>query len=245
MNKMFNAVSLPQSHMSPANKRSTIGKLFNSIFIYRVTAKDDSRVPDLVVDKALINKLGRLWDGAHKNMKSGRYSIAAKSLRSILEIDPMNAAAYNRLGILEAKRKNYNESIKDFQFAVSIEPTASGFHNLGLIFYETKQYKKSSSAFAKSIKLEPNLAARHVAFAKVNEALGRDDIMHSSLIRAAQLEPNKETFKLLQGYYVSRGMTEEADQIALDIKNLKKIYTDDDIDENYEDMPLEGLLVKA
>jgi hypothetical protein len=59
-----------------------------------------------------------------------------------------------------------------------------------------------------------------VAYAKVVEKLGNDKLMFQELDKAAQLEPNKETFMLLYRAYESRGMEMEADLMADKIKKL-------------------------
>jgi tetratricopeptide (TPR) repeat protein len=166
------------------------------------------------------DRFGKLWDIAHQSMRESRFLRAEKALLTILKIDEKNAAAYNRLGILYAKQKEYRDAIDCFEIASSIEATASSLHNLGLIYYETENYEKAAIAFEQSLKLEDSLAARHVAYAKVVEKLGNDKLMFQELDKAAELEPNKETFMLLYRAYESRGMEMEADLMADKIKKL-------------------------
>lgn len=164
-----------------------------------------------MVSRKVGDRLGKLWDIAHQGMRENRFLRAEKALLTILKIDEKNAAAYNRLGILYAKQKEYKDAIDCFEIASSIEATASSLHNLGLIYYETENYEKAAIAFEQALKLEDNLAARHVAYAKVQEKLGNDKLMIVELEKAAELEPNKETFTLLQKAYSSHGMQEQAD----------------------------------
>jgi len=173
------------------------------------------------VSRKVGDRLGKLWDIAHQGMRENRFLRAEKALLTILKIDEKNAAAYNRLGILYAKQKEYRDAIDCFEIASSIEATASSLHNLGLIYYETENYEKAAIAFEQALKLEDGLAARHVAYAKIQEKLGNDKLMFQELEKAAELEPNKETFTLLYKAYVSHGMEAEADQIADRIKKLK------------------------
>jgi tetratricopeptide (TPR) repeat protein len=156
-------------------------------------------------------RLGKLWDIAHQGMRENRFLRAEKALLTILKIDERNAAAYNRLGILYAKQKEYRDAIDCFEIASSIEATPSALHNLGLIYYETENYEKAAVAFEQALKLEDNLAARHVAYAKVQEKLGNTRIMFHELERAAELEPNKETFTLLAKAYRVHGREADAD----------------------------------
>lgn len=159
------------------------------------------------------NRLGKLWDIAHQGMRENRFLRAEKALLTILKIDERNAAAYNRLGILYAKQKEYRDAIDCFEIASSIEATPSALHNLGLIYYETENYEKAAVAFEQSLKLEDNLAARHVAYAKVQEKLSNVRVMFHELERAAELEPNKETYTLLAKAYRMHGREAEADII--------------------------------
>jgi tetratricopeptide (TPR) repeat protein len=166
------------------------------------------------------DRLGKLWDIAHQGMRENRFLRAEKALLTILKIDERNAAAYNRLGILYAKQKEYRDAIDCFEIASSIEATPSSLHNLGLIYYETENYEKAAIAFEQALKLEYNLAARHVAYAKVQEKLGNEKLMFQSLEKAVELEHNKETLNLLHKAYVDRGMQSQADMLEQKLKKL-------------------------
>jgi tetratricopeptide (TPR) repeat protein len=166
------------------------------------------------------DRLGKLWDIAHQGMRENRFLRAEKALLTILKIDERNAAAYNRLGILYAKQKEYRDAIDCFEIASSIEATPSSLHNLGLIYYETENYQKAAIAFEQALKLEDGLAARHVAYAKVQEKLSNDKLMFQALEKAVGLEPNKETLTLLHKAYQDRGMDAEADMVEQRLKKL-------------------------
>ncbi len=170
--------------------------------------------------RRISDKLGKLWDIAHQGMRENRFLRAEKALLTILKIDERNASAYNRLGILYAKQKEYKDAIDCFEIASSIEATPSSLHNLGLIYYETENYEKAAIAFEQALKLEEELAARHIAYAKVQEKLGNTKLMLQELERAVELEPNKETFHLLIKAYEAAGMAPEADQLKDKLKKL-------------------------
>ena len=187
------------------------------IAVRSANAHEDD-VPQL--PKKISDRLGQLWDIAHKGMRENRLVRPEKALLSILKIDKKNAAAYNRLGILYAKQKDYKDAIDCFEIASSIEVSASSLHNLGLIYYETESYDKAAIAFEQALKLDDNLAARHVAYAKVQEKLGNDKIMFQELEKAIELEPNKESLTLLIKAYESRGMDEEAKKLETRLSKL-------------------------
>ena len=185
---------------------------------YHTNLADDefSRVPI-----KLSVRLGKLWDIAHQGMRENRFLKAEKALLTILKIDVKNAAAYNRLGILYAKQKEYRDAIDCFEIASSIDPSASSLHNLGLIYYETENYDKAAIAFEQALKLEDKLAARHVAYAKVQEKLNNTRAMFESLEKAIELEPSRETYGLLLKAYQDNGMVEEADVLESKIQKMR------------------------
>src|SRR3982751_3365260 len=191
--------------------------VFGFLAFYYTTIREDEFAG---ASRKVGDRLGKLWDIAHQGMRENRFLRAEKALLTILKIDEKNAASYNRLGILYAKQKEYRDAIDCFEIASSMEATPSSLHNLGLIYYETENYEKAAIAFEQALKLEDNLAARHVAYAKVQEKLGNDKLMFMELERAAELEPNKETYNLLHKAYMNHGMQAEADLIADRMKKL-------------------------
>ncbi len=174
----------------------------------------------IVIPRKISDKIGKLWDIAHQGMRENRFLRAEKALLTILKIDEKNAAAYNRLGILYAKQKEYRDAIDCFEIASSIEPTSSSLHNLGLIYYETENYEKAATAFEQALKLEDGLAARHIAYAKVQEKLGNHKLMIDELSMAVELEPNKESYTLLMKAYEGVGLQAEADMVAQKLEKL-------------------------
>lgn len=190
---------------------------FGWLAFHYATLRDDEFAN---VSRKVGDRMGKLWDIAHLSMRENRFLRAEKALLTILKIDEKNAAAYNRLGILYAKQKEYRDAIDCFEIASSIEATPSSLHNLGLIYFETENYEKAAVAFEQALKLEDNLAARHVAYAKVQEKLGNVKLMFVELEKAAELEPNKETYTLLYKAYQSQGMEAEADLVEDKIKKL-------------------------
>jgi tetratricopeptide (TPR) repeat protein len=190
---------------------------FGFMVLRNTKLRDEELSP---IPRKISDKLGKLWDIAHQGMRENRFLRAEKALLTILKIDEKNAAAYNRLGILYAKQKEYKDAIDCFEIASSIEATASSLHNLGLIYYETENYQKAAVAFEQALKLEDGLAARHIAYAKVLEKLGSIKLMFEELERANELEPNRETYTLLKKAYLSQGMEAEADVIDSKLQKL-------------------------
>jgi superkiller protein 3 len=158
-------------------------------------------------------RLDKLWEIAHEGLRDRKYLRAEKALLTILRFEERNATAYNRLGILYAKQRAYEDAIECFEIAQSLEPSASSLHNVGLIYYETQKYEKAALAFEQALKLEGDLAARHVAYAKVQEKLGHTKKMIESLERAVELEPNPQILTILADAYERDSQSELADRL--------------------------------
>ncbi|SRR6266496_487514 len=176
--------------------------------------------PDLVLSSRLGGRVEKLWEIAHQGIVEQKYLRAEKALLTILRVDERNATAYNRLGILYAKQRAYEDAIQCFEIAQSLEPSASSLHNVGLIYYETGQYEKASIAFEQAIEMESTLAARHIAYAKVQEKLGHTRKMIEALEQAVELEPNPQSLTILADAYERSNEQELAIAIREKLKHI-------------------------
>lgn len=169
-------------------------------------------INEVVADlpQRLSDKLDKLWVVAQESLRDRKYLRAEKALLTILRVDERNATAYNRLGILYAKQQAFKDAIECFEIAQSLEPSSSSLHNVGLIYYETKNYDKAALAFEQALEMEEDLASRHIAYAKVQEKLGRTKKMFASLERAVELEPIPQTLNILAEAYEKNDQTDQA-----------------------------------
>jgi tetratricopeptide (TPR) repeat protein len=149
----------------------------------------------------LSEKLDQLWSIAQTSLQDRKYLRAEKALLTILRVDERNASAYNRLGILYAKQQQFKEAIECFEIAQSLEPSASSLHNVGLIYFETQNFDKAALAFEQALAMDSDHAARHIAYAKVQEKLGNDKKMITALERAVELDPIPQTLTILADAY--------------------------------------------
>lgn len=165
-------------------------------------------VTDLPVK--ISEKLDQLWNVAQESLRDRKYLRAEKALLTILRVDERNATAYNRLGILYAKQQAFKDAIECFEIAQSLEPSASSLHNVGLIYYETGNFEKAGLAFEQALAMENDMASRHIAYAKVQEKLGRNKRMIESLEQAVALDPIPQTLTVLADAYDRNGQEELA-----------------------------------
>ncbi len=184
--------------------------VLSALGIWVLFSKQNTGEIDRDLPQRLSGKLDQLWDIAQESLRERKYLRAEKALLTILRVDERNATAYNRLGILYAQQKAYEDAIECFEIAQSLEPSASSLHNVGLIYYETGSYEKAVLAFEQAIEMEGDLAPRHIAYAKVLEKLGRTKKMIEALERAVELEPTPQTLNILADAYDQSEQTELA-----------------------------------
>jgi tetratricopeptide (TPR) repeat protein len=156
------------------------------------------------------DKLEKLWSVAQESLREKKYLRAEKALLTILRVDERNATAYNRLGILYAKQQAFNDAIECFEIAQSLEPSASSLHNVGLIYLEVGKLDKAALAFEQAISMEDGIPSRYVAYAKVQEKLGNNKKMLSSLEYAVELERNPQSLRILADAYDRLGFEDKA-----------------------------------
>lgn len=172
-------------------------------------------ITEVVTDLPLkiSEKLDKLWDVAQEALHEKKYLRAEKALLTILRVDERNATAYNRLGILYAKQQAFKDAIECFEIAQSLEPSPSSLHNVGLIYYETGHYEKAALAFEQALAMEDDLAARYIAYAKVQERLGHSKKMLESLERAVEIDETPQTLTILADAYARGGQEELATEL--------------------------------
>lgn len=182
--------------------------------------RDTNETPIEQLPTRITEKLDKLWQIAQEGLRDKKYLNAEKALLTILRVDERNAAAYNRLGILYAKQRAFNDAIECFEIAQSLEPSASSLHNVGLIYYETGKYEKAAMAFEQAIDMESGLAARYIAYAKVQEKMGDHKKMVASLEKAVELEPNTQSLRILADAYERIGEMELAEGIKQKVQKM-------------------------
>ncbi|MBR3132459.1 tetratricopeptide repeat protein [Candidatus Saccharibacteria bacterium] len=146
-------------------------------------------------------QMRKLWQIAQTSMKERKPFRAEKALLTILKFDEKNAAAYNRLGILYAKGKKYDEAVECFEIAQSLDSNPASIHNAGLIYLETGAYEKAEMAFSQAIALEGDVPARYIALAKAEEKLGKSKKAIEALENAFELDPKVTILRQILAIY--------------------------------------------
>lgn len=166
--------------------------------------------------------INRLWNEAVQSIRLNRFVRAEKALLAMLHIDEHNVSAYNRLGVLYARQKNFKDSLHCFEIAYGLKPNASSIHNVGLIYLEVEKYDKAISAFERAIELEPNIPSRYLALAKAYDKKGNQAKTLETLEKVAEVKPDKQSYGLLVQAYEAADMHDKADEARLRYGRMSK-----------------------
>lgn len=147
------------------------------------------------------SQLDKLWRIQQDAFRTKKYARAEKALLMILRVDERSAIAYNRLGMLFAKQRNYDDAIECFEIAQSLAPSASSFHNVGLVHMEIGDLEKAALAMESAMKLEEGSAFRHISYAQILEKLDNKKAMIDELEKAVELEPTPQVLRILAQAY--------------------------------------------
>ncbi|MDO4978784.1 MAG: tetratricopeptide repeat protein [Candidatus Saccharibacteria bacterium] len=194
------------------------------VFFYPIFVPKEETIEDK--SEKYQNQMKKLWNIAQMSMKEKKTMRAEAALLTILKFDEKNAAAYNRLGILYAREKNYDEAIECFEIAQSLDNNASSLHNVGLIYLETGAYEEAAMAFKQALELEDDMPARYLALAKAEEGMGNRKAAVEALESAYQLDNSINILKQILAIYED---AEDAEGIAETSARIEKKITEDNI----------------
>ncbi|HHV83826.1 MAG TPA: tetratricopeptide repeat protein [Tepidanaerobacter syntrophicus] len=94
---------------------------------------------------------------AEKHLERGEYEEARHIYEQIINDEPDNAKAYNKLGVIAAYEKNNEEAEAYFKKALELDPKlSSAASNLGNIFFEKEELEKARECYEKAIDLDPD-----------------------------------------------------------------------------------------
>ena len=186
------------------------------IFLKNPEVAAKSTLPD-----SFSGKIDKLWRAAQEAIIDKKYLRAEKILLTILRFDERNATAYNRLGIIYAGQKKFDDAIECFEIAQSLESSASSLHNVGLIYLETENYQKAALAFEQALEIEDNMPTRYIAYARALEKLGKEKLAISALEKAVDLDERPQTLRALGSLYLKVEDFEKAKEIKEKMDSLK------------------------
>lgn len=97
-----------------------------------------------------------LYNEALDKLERWDLDAAEQLLRRVLEIEPENAQAVNKLGVVYARREQLEEAEQLFEQAISLDPNdPAPYCNLGNIYAQRDWVEKAQAAYEKALSLDP------------------------------------------------------------------------------------------
>ena len=90
---------------------------------------------------------------------SNQYEEAIMAYTRVLDINPLNAKAYNSRGIAWAKKGNHDRAIADYNKALEINPRdAKAYNNRGIAWADKGNHDRSIADYNKALDINPRYA---------------------------------------------------------------------------------------
>jgi cytochrome c-type biogenesis protein CcmH/NrfG len=126
---------------------------------------------------------------------------AVASYRAALAIQPANAVAYNRLGVVQTRLGMFDEAVQSFRKAIRLEPRLPGVYaNLGVVMRRQGKLDEAIACFRKALEIDPptsTAALKHLGI--VLQETGRLQEAIALFRRAVELDPaDAEARRLLE-----------------------------------------------
>lgn len=104
-----------------------------------------------------------LYQAALAHLDAWEMENAEESLRQVIELDPEHARAFNKLGVIFARRGDLRQAEDCFTQAISLDDQLASAHsNLGNIYAEHGWSDRAQAAYERALALDPqNPTALH------------------------------------------------------------------------------------
>lgn len=108
-------------------------------------------------------KVDELYAEALGYLDGWELDQAEECLLRLIELDPEHARAYNKLGVVFARRKDLRQAEDCFNQAIALDPNLAAAHsNLGNIYAERGWADRAKAAYERALALDPgNPTAMH------------------------------------------------------------------------------------
>ena len=81
-------------------------------------------------------------------MESGDLSLAEKSFRDVLTLEPDNVGAHGNLAVVHMRRRDWKPALEQLQAAKKLAPKMPGIRlNIGLVYYRQADYARAIAPF--------------------------------------------------------------------------------------------------
>jgi tetratricopeptide (TPR) repeat protein len=146
-----------------------------------------------------------------KYMQEKRYSLAAKTFKEAVMMDPQLALAHQQLGLTAALSNDYGTAIRELKLALKLNPQdAIAHNNLGLALEHAGKIKEAEPEFEKAAELAPNIASAHYGLGVTLSSEGQYKRAASEFERAQVLD-----WKIPDGYRRAEECLKKAHKLSI------------------------------
>jgi len=152
------------------------------------------------------------WTDSYKLEAKGNFSAAAAVLKPFLTKKPINEFALLRHAWLNYSSRNYNDAIRDYQQALTLNPNSLDAR-LGLILPMMAQgrWREAALHATKVLDVAPWQYYAHIRLMACEEAMQQWNILENHASKVAERYPSDATIQVyLARAYISTGKTERA-----------------------------------
>jgi Tfp pilus assembly protein PilF len=122
--------------------------------------------------------------------RTGDYEKALQRYRALLERNELNAQAHNNLGLLYQQRNLLQESARELQRAVVLEPRNAGTrNNYGVTLLMLGQVDRAAAEFQTAVWLEPQNLDALINLSLVQRRTGQLDTAKETLLHVLNVAP--------------------------------------------------------
>jgi tetratricopeptide (TPR) repeat protein len=134
-------------------------------------------------------------------------------LSEAIRLNPNNATAYSKRGVVYANNKDYDRAVADFTEAVRLNPNnARGYYSRGVVYANKRDFDRAVVDLTEAVRLDPNNAASAASLEKV-KALAQKAAEQKETVR---LNPNDATSAAALAKAATQNVAEQKETAALE-----------------------------
>jgi len=137
------------------------------------------------------------WSESYQLEAEGKYSAAAAVLDSLLAQKPISEFGLLRRGWLNYSARNYNDSISDYQHALTLNPNSLDARlGLTLPFMAQGRWREAALHAGKILDIAPWQYYAHIRLMACEEAMMQWDVLEKHAKKVAERYPSDATIQV-------------------------------------------------
>ena len=179
----------------------------------------------------MANDINKLLDEANEYFYKNDYANARHLFEIVLELEPHNLLALQRLGRIEQEEGNLDKAAFYFRRSLELDPQDVNTQNeLGNIYFELKDYAKALACYRQAIKIKPDYYWAYFNLGLVIRQQGAGDMRRLEEAKdwfKRALELNPEYYPALNElglYYLEKECLAEAEEYFIKALKINPSY---------------------